>query len=81
MTANLPATRPALTHQLSPIIALATDAVSSPHTRRAYARALSDFLAWVERTRPAGLTKATVQAYVTQLRAAGRCRPPASTSA
>ena len=61
----------ALTRQLPPIIALATDAVSSPHTRRAYARALSDFLAWVEQTRPAGLTKATVQAYVTHLKAEG----------
>jgi site-specific recombinase XerD len=70
MAANLPATRPALTHQLSPIVALATDAVSSPHTRRAYARALTDFLTWVEATRPAGLTKATVQAYVSELRAA-----------
>ena len=62
---------PALTHQLQPIIALATDAVSSPHTRRAYARALTDFLAWVEETRPAGLTKATVQAYVARLKAQG----------
>lgn len=64
-------TLPALPRQLGPIIDLATDAVSSPHTRRAYTRALLDFLDWVEATRPAGLTKATVQAYVSHLRAEG----------
>lgn len=60
-----------IARQLGPIIDLATDAVSSPHTRRAYTRALLDFLDWVEATRPAGLTKATVQAYVAHLRAEG----------
>ena len=58
-------------HQYRPIVQLVTDAVSSDHTRRAYDRALSDFLSWVDDARPAGFTKAVVQAYVTQLRAAG----------
>jgi len=66
-----PSAAPLAARQLQPILDLATDAVSSPHTRRAYTRALTDFLAWVEATRPAGLTKATVQAYVAHLRAEG----------
>lgn len=56
---------------LSPIIRMVTDAVTSPHTRRAYGRALADFLAWHTETAQGRLDKATVNAYVTHLRAEG----------
>jgi site-specific recombinase XerD len=58
------------------VIRLVTDAVTSPHTRRAYARALGDFLAWYQAAGAPRLNKAVVQAYVTELRAAGT--PPSS---
>jgi site-specific recombinase XerD len=57
--------------QFRPVVQLVTDAVSSDHTRRAYDRALSDFLSWVDDVRPAGFTKATVQTYVQRLRTDG----------
>jgi site-specific recombinase XerD len=45
--------------------------VTSQHTRRAYSRALSDFMAWHSNTGQQGFTKATVQAHVTALRSQG----------
>ncbi len=56
----------------APVVALVTDAVTSVHTRRAYARALSDFLNWWDGAGRPQLTKATVQRHVAALRAEGR---------
>jgi len=54
------------------IIQIVLDAVDSPHTRRAYGRALNDFLAWYAETGQTGLNKATVQRYAAELRAGGK---------
>ena len=59
------------TTSLQPIINLVCNAVTSAHTRRAYSRALSDFMAWHQTTGQTGFTKATVQAHVTALRGQG----------
>jgi site-specific recombinase XerD len=53
------------------VIRLVTNAVTSPHTRRAYSRALGDFIAWHQRVGATGISKATVQAHVAELRATG----------
>jgi site-specific recombinase XerD len=53
---------------IQPIIETVTNAVSSQHTKRAYSRALTDFLVWHQATGHSGLTKATVQAHVAALR-------------
>lgn len=45
------------------IIDLVTQSVDSPHSKRAYSRALIDFLDWYERNGRPGFTKATVNAY------------------
>lgn len=53
------------------IIQAVLDGVTSQHTKRAYERALCDFMAWHgDQGRPA-LTKATVQRYAADLQAAG----------
>jgi site-specific recombinase XerD len=52
-------------------IGLVLDAVDSPHTRRAYQRALTDFLAWYDAAGRPGLVKAIVQRYAAKLRQAG----------
>ena len=59
------------TNTMQPIINLVCNAVTSDHTRRAYSRALTDFIAWHSTTGQAGFSKATVQAHVTALRDAG----------
>lgn len=59
------------TNTIQPIIKLVTDAVTSDHTRRAYSRALTEFMAWHTTTGQTGFSKATVQAHVTALRTAG----------
>ena len=56
------------------IIDLVTQSVESPHSKRAYSRALIDFLDWYEAQRRPGLSKATVNAYREALRAAGKSR-------
>lgn len=48
---------------------LVLDTVGSVHTRRAYDRALTDFLAWYTRTGQAILNRATVMAYVAHMKA------------
>ncbi|MCB0095463.1 MAG: tyrosine-type recombinase/integrase [Caldilineaceae bacterium] len=58
-------------NQISPIVQLVTNAVSSDHTKRAYERALTEFMQWVNDVQPGAFSKATVQAYVTELRSAG----------
>lgn len=45
------------------IIDLVTQSVDSPHSKRAYSRALVDFLAWYEENGRPGFTKAAVNAY------------------
>lgn len=42
---------------IQPIIELVTNAVTSIHNRRAYSRALTDFMAWHSSTGQQGLTK------------------------
>lgn len=56
---------------IQPVIDLVTNAVTSAHTKRAYSRALTDFIAWHSSTGQQGFGKATVQAHVTALRDAG----------
>lgn len=60
-----PATR------IQPIIELVTIAVTSAHTQRAYGRALGEFIAWYQDAGAPGLSKATVQAHISHLRARG----------
>jgi site-specific recombinase XerD len=59
----------------TPIVKMVTDAVDSEHTRRAYRRALADFLTWYTAIppfdrdgNPKTLNKATVQSYAAGLR-------------
>lgn len=59
------------TSTMQPIINLVCNAVTSDHTKRAYTRALTDFVAWHSRTGQSGFSKATVQAHVTALRDQG----------
>jgi site-specific recombinase XerD len=61
----LTVTRP---HPLTQVVELVTNAVTSEHTRRAYGRALVEFLTWYTSEGRQGLDKATVNAYVTYLR-------------
>ena len=49
------------------IIQAVLDTVDSPHTRRAYARALRDFITWYTETEQAQLNKAIVQRYTSVL--------------
>ena len=42
---------------------LVTDSLTSPHSRAAYDKALTDFLAWYQSTGQRGLIKATVAEY------------------
>jgi site-specific recombinase XerD len=63
--------RPHMAQALERIKSLALDSVRSPHTRRAYDRVLSEFLAWCLATGAEGFTKATVQSYRSDLEARG----------
>jgi integrase len=56
---------------LDRVKALALDSVSSPHSRRAYDRALSAFLGWYLAEQLPGLSKVTVQRYRVSLEASG----------
>ena len=51
--------------------ALVLDGLGSPESRRAYSRALDDFLRWFQSQAPDGFTKATVNAYRSDLEARG----------
>lgn len=53
------------------IISMVTNAVTSEHTKRAYGRALSDFIAWYQASGQSGLNKAAINAHVVALRAQG----------
>src|ERR1051325_2431090 len=59
------------------IKALVLDSLPSPHSRRAYDRALEDFLGWYARTSPGqGFTKPRVQLFARSLEERGRAPPP-----
>jgi integrase len=68
-------TSPVVRRDASPldrIKALVLDSVPSLHSRRAYDKALTDFLAWFQSAAPAdGFSKATVQRYARHLEAVG----------
>jgi len=51
--------------------ALVLDSVSSPHSRRAYAKALDDFWGWCQRSAYGGFTRETVQQYRAYLESRG----------
>lgn len=51
------------TTDYTPVINLVLDSVPSPHSRRAYERALVDFMAWYQSAGYNGLSKAVVQRY------------------
>ena len=57
-------------NRLSEVVRMVTNAVDSPHTRRAYTRALADFLTWYA-TSNKGLNRATVNDYRVFLRTSG----------
>ena len=65
-----------LTHQDDwyAIIDLVTQSVDSPHSKRAYSRALIDFLDWFERNGRPGFTKATINAYREEMLQSGKSR-------
>lgn len=56
------------------IIDLVTQSVDSPHSKRAYSRALVDFLDWFERNGRPAFNKATVNAYREELLNQGKSR-------
>ena len=55
----------------SPIIQVVLDSVNSPHTRRAYEHALTEFMAWFRREGAQTLNKAIVQRYTAELQTRG----------
>ena len=63
---------PARADQLAPIVDLVADGVTSEHSKRAYRRALQEFLAWHDDQGRPGFTKATVNRYRAYLVEAGR---------
>lgn len=56
------------------IIDIVTQSVDSPHSKRAYSRALVDFLDWYEENGRPGFSKATVNAYREQMLQQGKSR-------
>ncbi len=56
------------------IIDLVTQSVDSPHSKRAYSRALIDFLDWYDSNGRPGFTKATINAYREEMLQAGKSR-------
>jgi len=73
MSKALVATQPTIeaAHGLDPLIALVTDTLTSHHSRRAYRKALTDFIHWwIEQGRPA-FSRALVNRYKTVLQDQG----------
>src|SRR5215218_11082071 len=68
---HIVAIQPHMRQTLQRIKNLVLDSVRSPHTRRAYDRVLSEFLAWCVTTGASGFTKATVQSYRAEIEARG----------
>ena len=56
------------------IIDLVTQSVDSPHSKRAYSRALIDFLDWYDTNGRPGFTKATINAYREEMLQSGKSR-------
>lgn len=56
------------------IIDLVTQSVDSPHSKRAYSRALIDFLDWYDENGRPGFTKATINAYREAMLQSGKSR-------
>ena len=56
------------------IIDLVTQSVDSPHSKRAYSRALIDFLDWYDGNGRPGFTKATINAYREEMLQSGKSR-------
>jgi len=54
---------PALIPAWDPVLALVTDSVRSPHSKRAYRAALTDFLSWCRSSGVPAFSKAVVQQY------------------
>jgi site-specific recombinase XerD len=52
-----------VTSSFVPALSLVADSVRSPHTKRAYRSALTDFMRWCQMSGPAVFSKATVYAY------------------
>ena len=75
---SLPMLRPADTYiapvdadKVAALVDLVTDSVQSPHSKRAYRRAIRDFLSWYRETGQIGLSKAVVARYAATLAAQG----------
>ena len=68
MTSELTTT----TNQIGAIIQTVIDGVTSQHSKRAYGRAIADFMSWYQSSGQAELSKATVNAYRAYLKAQGR---------
>src|SRR3989442_1486282 len=68
MTTGLIVVQHESTHALK---ALVLDSLTSPESKRSYRKALDDFLEWYDRDPRPGFTKATVQAYRSELEAGG----------
>ena len=75
---SLPMLRPADTYiapvdadKVAALVDLVTDSVQSPHSKRAYRRAIRDFLSWYRETGQIGLNKAVVSRYAATLAAQG----------
>ena len=60
-----------ITKPTDKIIKVVLDAVDSPETKRAYDRALGNFMGWYKDSGQAALNKAAVQDYKNQLQAEG----------
>lgn len=56
------------------VIDLVTQSVDSPHSKRAYSRALIDFLDWYERNGRPGFTKANINTYREFMLTSGKSR-------
>jgi integrase len=56
------------------IIDLVTQSVDSPHSKRAYSRALIDFLEWFEQNNRPAFSKATINAYREKMLLSGKSR-------
>lgn len=75
-TPNLPAPRLGTgdvqnTPDLQAVVNMAIDGLASQHSRRAYGRALADFMTWYAQSGQRTLSRATVSAHVKDLRAQG----------
>ena len=56
---------------LEALMSLVLDGLTSPHSKRAYATALADFLGWCQAQPTASFSKATVQRYKAKLETDG----------